>query len=51
MREKICYKHETQYTCKIVEALWYEDELWVHEIELCLKMKLNQLVWNFMHFL
>lgn len=54
MRKKkiaIQMKHNIPGTCKIVEALWYEDEFWVHGIELWLKMKLNQLVCNFLHFL
>lgn len=54
MRKKkiaIHLKHNIPGTCKIVEALWYEDEFSVHGIELWLKMKLNQLVWNFLHFL
>lgn len=54
MRKKkiaIHMKHNIPGTCKIVEALLYEDEFWVHGIELWSKMKLNQLVWNFLHFL
>lgn len=50
-KNAIHMKHNIPGTCKIVESLWYEDEFWVHGIELWLKVKLNQLVWNFLHFL
>lgn len=37
-KNAIHMKHNIPGTCKIEEALWYEDEFWVHGIELWLKM-------------